>query len=278
MTAMRVRSARAARPASAVSTARWASATSTSSPARAVSASANSAAAALARSRARSRSASCPEAAGAATSIPPATATTARKARSVGMSGRMVVDVASMLRSCDRTGTATGTAGADPFWQARPDMGGTSTGAAIDDGITLGPRSPFEPVGVTPRYDPPRAWIHPDRERSWVARMQPIVVAHRGAAGRGRGGVGRRDDRPGRPPGGGPGGDRRRPRSPAPTPSSPTSGRCWASACSGASSRSRRASPCSAWPTSSSSTSGTSSSSTSPACPSASTTASSPGR
>jgi ATP-binding cassette subfamily B protein len=59
-------------------------------------------------------------------------------------------------------------------------MGGTSTGAAIDDGITLGPRSPFEPVGVTPRYDPPRAWIHPDRERSWVARMQPIVVAHRG--------------------------------------------------------------------------------------------------
>ena len=126
------------------------------------------------------------------------------------MSGRMVVDVASMLRSCDRTGTATGTAGADPFWQARPDMGGTSTGAAIDDGITLGPRSPFEPVGVTPRYDPPRAWIDPDRERSWVARMQPIVVAHRGLLVVGRGGVGRRDDRPGRHPGGGPGGDRRR--------------------------------------------------------------------
>jgi ATP-binding cassette, subfamily B, bacterial len=41
-------------------------------------------------------------------------------------------------------------------------------------------RSPFEPLGVTPRYGPPRAGIHPDRERGWLARMGPLLDARKG--------------------------------------------------------------------------------------------------
>ena len=40
--------------------------------------------------------------------------------------------------------------------------------------------SPFVPVGVTPRYPPPRAHIDPDRSASWLRRVMPIVKAHRG--------------------------------------------------------------------------------------------------
>jgi ATP-binding cassette subfamily B protein len=40
--------------------------------------------------------------------------------------------------------------------------------------------SPFVPVGVTPRYPPPRAHINPDRGGSWLRRMMPIVLAHKG--------------------------------------------------------------------------------------------------
>jgi ATP-binding cassette, subfamily B, bacterial len=40
--------------------------------------------------------------------------------------------------------------------------------------------SPFVPVGVTPRYPPPRAHIKPDRGGSWLKRMMPIVLAHKG--------------------------------------------------------------------------------------------------
>ena len=36
------------------------------------------------------------------------------------------------------------------------------------------------PVGVTPRYPPPRAHIKPDRGGSWLKRMMPIVLAHKG--------------------------------------------------------------------------------------------------
>jgi ATP-binding cassette, subfamily B, bacterial len=39
--------------------------------------------------------------------------------------------------------------------------------------------SPFVPVGVTPRYPPPRAHINPDRGGSWLKRMVPIVLAHK---------------------------------------------------------------------------------------------------
>ena len=40
--------------------------------------------------------------------------------------------------------------------------------------------SPFVPVGVTPRYPPPRTHIKPDRGGSWLKRMMPIVLAHKG--------------------------------------------------------------------------------------------------
>jgi ATP-binding cassette subfamily B protein len=53
-------------------------------------------------------------------------------------------------------------------------------GSHAADGITLGPRSPFEPVGVDVRYEPPRAWVHPDRSRSWIGRLRPVIASHRG--------------------------------------------------------------------------------------------------
>ncbi len=39
--------------------------------------------------------------------------------------------------------------------------------------------SPFVPIGVTPRYPPPRANIDPDESRSWLRRVRPIVAAHK---------------------------------------------------------------------------------------------------
>ncbi len=40
--------------------------------------------------------------------------------------------------------------------------------------------SPYVPVGVTPHYPPPRAHINPDRDASWLKRVMPIVLAHKG--------------------------------------------------------------------------------------------------
>jgi ATP-binding cassette, subfamily B, bacterial len=40
--------------------------------------------------------------------------------------------------------------------------------------------SPFVPVNVTPLYPPPRANIKPDRGGSWLKRVMPIVLAHKG--------------------------------------------------------------------------------------------------
>jgi ATP-binding cassette subfamily B protein len=39
--------------------------------------------------------------------------------------------------------------------------------------------SPFVPMGVTPRYSPPRAHIKPDHGGSWLHRMMPVVMAHK---------------------------------------------------------------------------------------------------
>jgi ATP-binding cassette subfamily B protein len=41
------------------------------------------------------------------------------------------------------------------------------------------PVSPYEPVGVVPRYPPPRATIDPDRSKGWIRRVMPVVLAHR---------------------------------------------------------------------------------------------------
>ena len=40
--------------------------------------------------------------------------------------------------------------------------------------------SPFVPVGVTPRYPPPRANIRPETGGSWIGRVLPIALAHKG--------------------------------------------------------------------------------------------------
>ncbi|HUF32758.1 MAG TPA: ABC transporter ATP-binding protein [Acidimicrobiales bacterium] len=39
--------------------------------------------------------------------------------------------------------------------------------------------SPYEPVGVSARYGPPKATIHPDRDRSWLRRMGPLIAARK---------------------------------------------------------------------------------------------------
>jgi ATP-binding cassette subfamily B protein len=43
----------------------------------------------------------------------------------------------------------------------------------LDDGAA----TPWEPVGVVPRYDPPRATIDPDTTKGWLRRVRPIVFA-----------------------------------------------------------------------------------------------------
>ena len=48
--------------------------------------------------------------------------------------------------------------------------------SAFGDDVT----SPFVPIGVTPRYPPPRRNIDPDRSKSWLKRAMPIVLAHKG--------------------------------------------------------------------------------------------------
>jgi ATP-binding cassette subfamily B protein len=39
--------------------------------------------------------------------------------------------------------------------------------------------SPFVPVGVTPRYPPPRRNIDPDQSKSWLRRVVPVALAHK---------------------------------------------------------------------------------------------------
>ena len=39
--------------------------------------------------------------------------------------------------------------------------------------------TPYEPMGVTPRYAPPRGRISGDRDKGWIKRMLPIVYAHK---------------------------------------------------------------------------------------------------
>jgi ATP-binding cassette subfamily B protein len=39
-------------------------------------------------------------------------------------------------------------------------------------------RSP-EPSGIESHYEPPKAWIDPDRSKSWIARALPIVLSHK---------------------------------------------------------------------------------------------------
>ena len=42
------------------------------------------------------------------------------------------------------------------------------------------PASSFEPVAETPRYPPPAASVSPDKSKTWLRRLGPVVVAHPG--------------------------------------------------------------------------------------------------
>ncbi len=37
----------------------------------------------------------------------------------------------------------------------------------------------FSPIGVEAHYPAPKAWIHPDKTRSWIRRMLPVMWAHK---------------------------------------------------------------------------------------------------
>src|SRR6202042_3665114 len=37
----------------------------------------------------------------------------------------------------------------------------------------------FVPGGIESRYRPPRAWIDPDKSKSWLGRARPIVLSHK---------------------------------------------------------------------------------------------------
>jgi ATP-binding cassette subfamily B protein len=37
----------------------------------------------------------------------------------------------------------------------------------------------FEPIGVIPRYPPPRCGVDPDPKKGWIRRILPVVLAHR---------------------------------------------------------------------------------------------------
>ena len=41
------------------------------------------------------------------------------------------------------------------------------------------PHSPYEPLAVAARYEPPRATISPDAAAGWLARMRPLLLARR---------------------------------------------------------------------------------------------------
>ena len=51
-------------------------------------------------------------------------------------------------------------------------------GRPADDHAAAGD-SPFEPVAVPSRYEPPRASIDPDQTKGWIRRVLPVVMAHR---------------------------------------------------------------------------------------------------
>lgn len=42
------------------------------------------------------------------------------------------------------------------------------------------PPHPLEPIGIEPRYEPPRSSIHPDRSLGWLRRLWPVVAGHGG--------------------------------------------------------------------------------------------------
>ena len=64
---------------------------------------------------------------------------------------------------------------AGPVNGGRPAPGGPSSMGAF--GVDAS--SPFVPIGVTPRYPPPRANIKPNSGGSWLGRILPVALSHK---------------------------------------------------------------------------------------------------
>src|SRR3954452_6776174 len=58
-------------------------------------------------------------------------------------------------------------------------MAMTARRSKLDTDGVVAP-SPFIPIAEEPRYKAPRATIHPDKNRSWLGRAMPVVLAHKG--------------------------------------------------------------------------------------------------
>ncbi len=55
-----------------------------------------------------------------------------------------------------------------------PGLGDERNGEGSEE-----PHSPFEPIATTARYREPKSGIDPDREKTWLRRAMPIVLAHK---------------------------------------------------------------------------------------------------
>ena len=55
----------------------------------------------------------------------------------------------------------------------------TATSADTRSAFGADVNSPFVPIGVTPRYPPPRRNIDSDRSKSWLRRVVPVALAHK---------------------------------------------------------------------------------------------------
>ena len=62
---------------------------------------------------------------------------------------------------------------------ADPDGHGTAAGRRDRSAFGIDFSSPFVPVGVTPRYPPPRANIKPSSGGSWLRRVLPVALSHK---------------------------------------------------------------------------------------------------
>jgi ATP-binding cassette subfamily B protein len=67
------------------------------------------------------------------------------------------------------------TAGDGPASSGAADTPRTKAG----DGVRRLPLAAYVPMGVTSRYEAPKAAIDPDRAKGWIKRATPIVMAHK---------------------------------------------------------------------------------------------------
>ena len=62
---------------------------------------------------------------------------------------------------------------------ADPDGSGRTAGPRDRGAFGIDFSSPYVPVGVTPRYPPPRANIKSSSGGSWLRRVLPVALSHK---------------------------------------------------------------------------------------------------